>query len=100
MPGSLTGAPLLFISLLISTSVQAEEIIGCVVGVSDGDTHTILVSRHNQIKVRLAGVACNGYSYDQLESWPSGPRKCNNAYISIDRLGHSEDYLCAIRGCN
>lgn len=47
---------LLLVSLLISESVTAEEIIGSVVGVADGDTLTILVNEHEQIKVRLAEI--------------------------------------------
>lgn len=47
---------LLLASLLISESVVAEEIIGRVVGVADGDTLTILVNEHEQIKVRLAEI--------------------------------------------
>lgn len=48
--------PLLFISLLIAASASAEEIIGRVVGVADGDTLTILVNEHERIKVRLAEI--------------------------------------------
>lgn len=47
---------LLLVSLLISEGVTADEIIGSVVGVADGDTLTILVSGRNQIKVRLAEI--------------------------------------------
>lgn len=47
---------LLLVLPLISESVEAEEIYGRVVAVADGDTLTILVSGHNQIKVRLAEI--------------------------------------------
>jgi endonuclease YncB( thermonuclease family) len=47
---------LLLFGLLISSSIVAEEIIGGVVGVADGDTLTILVNGHEQIKVRLAEI--------------------------------------------
>lgn len=41
---------------LISSSAKAEEVYGHVVSVADGDTLTILVSGHDQIKVRLAEI--------------------------------------------
>ena len=41
---------------LISASVQAESITGRVVGVSDGDTVTLLDNNNSQYKVRLAGI--------------------------------------------
>jgi endonuclease YncB( thermonuclease family) len=47
---------LLLASFLLSASASAEEIIGRVVGVADGDTLTILVNGHEQIKVRLAEI--------------------------------------------
>lgn len=47
---------LLFLSMLISEGIAAEEIIGRVVGVADGDTLTILVNEHKQIKVHLAEI--------------------------------------------
>lgn len=47
----------LFLALLfLPVFAVAEEIIGHVVGVADGDTLTILVSGHDQIKVRLAEI--------------------------------------------
>ncbi|HUW25797.1 MAG TPA: thermonuclease family protein [Gallionella sp.] len=42
--------------ILISSSVEAEEIHGHVVAVADGDTLTILVRGQDQIKVRLAEI--------------------------------------------
>lgn len=47
---------LLIIVQIFSASALAEEIIGHVVGVVDGDTLTILVNEHEQIKVRLAEI--------------------------------------------
>lgn len=42
--------------LLLPVFAVAEEIIGHVVGVADGDTLTILVNGHDQMKVRLAEI--------------------------------------------
>lgn len=42
--------------LLIVTSVQAETLLGRVVGVADGDTITILDNTNTQYKIRLAGI--------------------------------------------
>ena len=39
-----------------SLSVSAADIVGRVVGVSDGDTITVLVDSHDRIKVRLSGI--------------------------------------------
>ncbi|MDP3087504.1 MAG: thermonuclease family protein [Methylotenera sp.] len=41
---------------LISPSIEAESIVGQVVGVSDGDTITLLDKNNSQYKVRLAGI--------------------------------------------
>ena len=47
----------LFLALLfLPVFAVAEEIIGHVVGVADGDTLTLLVEGHEQIKVRLAEI--------------------------------------------
>lgn len=43
-------------ALLLSCTAVAEEIVGHVVGVADGDTLTILVNGREQIKVRLAEI--------------------------------------------
>ena len=43
-------------ALLLSCPAVAKEIVGRVVGVSDGDTLTILVNGREQIKVRLAEI--------------------------------------------
>lgn len=42
--------------LLVVTTAQAEILHGRVVGVSDGDTITVLDSNNIQYKVRLAGI--------------------------------------------
>ena len=39
-----------------SSSAVSAEIIGRVVGVSDGDTITVLVDGHESVKVRLVGI--------------------------------------------
>lgn len=44
------------VALMLSASALAETLQGRVVGVSDGDTLTLLVGGHQQVKVRLAGV--------------------------------------------
>lgn len=49
---SLCGIALLWSSL----SATAADIVGRVVGVSDGDTITVLVDNHARLKVRLAGI--------------------------------------------
>lgn len=49
---SLCGIALLWSSL----SATAADIVGRVVGVSDGDTITVLVDNHDRLKVRLAGI--------------------------------------------
>ncbi len=40
----------------ISESAPTAELEGRVVGVSDGDTITVLVGEHDSVKVRLAGI--------------------------------------------
>ena len=47
---------LLLIVLFIATDIQAADLRGRVVGISDGDTLTILDSDRRQHKVRLAGI--------------------------------------------
>jgi endonuclease YncB( thermonuclease family) len=42
--------------LAVATVVDAETIVGHVVGVSDGDTITVLDAQRVQHKVRLAGI--------------------------------------------
>ncbi len=49
------GLSLIFL-LLVSTLTYAETITGKVIGVSDGDTITVLDHRMNQHKIRLAGI--------------------------------------------
>lgn len=44
------------LSLLIVTSASADQLLGRVVGISDGDTVTVLDKNNNQYKVRLAGI--------------------------------------------
>lgn len=47
---------LLAFLLFISPLLQAETLIGKVVGVTDGDTITVLDDSHTQYKIRLAGI--------------------------------------------
>jgi endonuclease YncB( thermonuclease family) len=47
---------LLFTLVLLSTNALSEEIKGRVIGIADGDTLTVLVNEHDQIKVRLAEI--------------------------------------------
>ncbi len=42
--------------LAVACSATASEIRGRVVGVTDGDTITVLVDGHDSVKVRLAGI--------------------------------------------
>lgn len=44
------------LALMLSAPALAETIHGRVVGVSDGDTLTLLAAGNQQIKVRLAGI--------------------------------------------
>lgn len=46
----------LFVTVLLSFSAQAEDYVGRIVGVSDGDTITLLDTGKRQIKVRLAEI--------------------------------------------
>jgi endonuclease YncB( thermonuclease family) len=45
-----------FLALLLCFAASADTITGRVVGVSDGDTITVLDSAHVQHKIRLAGI--------------------------------------------
>jgi endonuclease YncB( thermonuclease family) len=53
-----TGARSLFLAaiLLAARPAPGAEIVGRVVGISDGDTITVLDSTKTQHKVRLAGI--------------------------------------------
>ena len=48
---------LLFLALCLATCVQAADLRGKVVSVSDGDTVMVLDAERHQYKVRLAGIA-------------------------------------------
>ncbi len=53
----LAGTCALFVLMLaVAGSASAEQLLGRVVGVSDGDTLTLLVENHKQYKVRLTGI--------------------------------------------
>ncbi len=47
----------LFLALCLATCVQAADLRGRVVGVSDGDTVMVLDAEGYQHQVRLAGIA-------------------------------------------
>ena len=47
---------LLILSTLLISPAYAEALIGVVVGVSDGDTITVLDAERQQHKVRLGGI--------------------------------------------
>lgn len=49
---------LLFLMLALALNISAQTIKGKVVGISDGDTITILDSLHHKIKIRLYGIDC------------------------------------------
>jgi endonuclease YncB( thermonuclease family) len=42
--------------MLLAQPAAAEELLGQVVGISDGDTLTLLTQDHRQVRVRLAGI--------------------------------------------
>jgi endonuclease YncB( thermonuclease family) len=42
--------------LLLAQPATTEELLGQVVGISDGDTLTLLTQDHRQVRVRLAGI--------------------------------------------
>lgn len=47
---------LCIIGFCLSLSVQAEEFIGRVAGITDGDMLTVLDTSHQQYKIRLMGI--------------------------------------------
>ena len=47
---------LVLIFIVFTSLVQARTLVGQVVGVTDGDTITVLDAGHTQYKVRLAGI--------------------------------------------
>ena len=49
---------IIFIFLALTSLAHAGELSGKVVGISDGDTITVLTPDHRQIKVRLYGIDC------------------------------------------
>jgi endonuclease YncB( thermonuclease family) len=53
---TLRGALLAAALALIAGHSSAQSLVGRVVGVSDGDTITLLVDGHDQYKVRLSGI--------------------------------------------
>lgn len=78
----------LFYLALLPLSAMADEQIGRVVGIADGDTLTILDDRKQQIKVRLAEI-------DTPESaQPYGTR----AKQELSRLVHGKTVIVKIQG--
>lgn len=93
---------LLSIALSLSTMAYAETITGRVVGVSDGDTLTILDSTNTQFKIRLAAIDApeKGQPFgqrgkQQLSDLCFG-KSASIQVISTDRYGRSVgDVDCA-----
>ena len=56
LPYASTMKSLLILALCFATCVQAADLRGRVVAVSDGDTVTVLDAERHQHKVRLAGI--------------------------------------------
>src|SRR5215469_3803670 len=46
----------IFVALVGPAPVSAEELVGRVVGVTDGDTITLVTDAHKQVRVRLAEI--------------------------------------------
>ena len=59
---ALIGVALIWTSL----TVMSAEITGRVVGVSDGDTITVLVDGHDSVKVRLLGIDAPVLNHNQI----------------------------------
>ncbi len=54
---SFTGRALcLLLLVLVNFAALGADLVGRVVGVADGDTITVLVDGHDNVKVRLAGI--------------------------------------------
>lgn len=47
---------LVLISMITTINLSAEVLVGKVVRVSDGDTFTILLANHKQVRVRMYGI--------------------------------------------
>lgn len=58
--GVFRGAAAAFVLLLLQAQARAEGLVGRVVGVSDGDTLTVLTEGKRQVRVRLAEVDAPG----------------------------------------
>jgi len=93
---------LLSVALSLSTMAYAETITGRVVGVSDGDTLTILDSTNTQYKIRLAAIDAPekaqpfGQRGKQKLSDLCFGKSANVQVISTDRYGRSVgDVDCA-----
>jgi len=93
---------LLSVALSVSTMAYAETIIGRVVGVSDGDTLTILDSSNTQFKIRLAAIDAPekaqpfGQRGKQKLSDLCFGKSASIQVISTDRYGRSVgDVACA-----
>lgn len=56
-PGAVQGQLLvLCIGFFLAGGLQAETVVGRVVGVTDGDTFTLLTEDHQQLKIRVAEI--------------------------------------------
>lgn len=81
------AALLLFAFMAIASPAIAEDIIGRVVGISDGDTLTLLTSEKRQVKIRLAEI-------DTPESrQPYGDR----ARQELSELAFGKDAVAAVQ---
>ncbi|MDP3211912.1 thermonuclease family protein [Methylotenera sp.] len=86
---------LLSVALSLSTMAYAETITGRVVGVSDGDTLTILDQSNTQFKIRLAAIDAPekaqpfGQRGKQKLSDLCFGKSANVQVISTDRYGRS-----------
>ena len=49
---------LLFVALMASSAIAGEILSGKVIGISDGDTITVLAAGNRQVKIRLYGIDC------------------------------------------
>lgn len=52
---SLLG-PTALLAVLMVSQARVEDFTGKVVGVSDGDTLTVLTEQNRQVKIRLSGI--------------------------------------------
>lgn len=67
-----------FLTMLLSVPAWAAQVIeGKVVGISDGDTITVLTAQKQQVKVRLYGVDCP----ESKQAYGSRARQRTSGYV-------------------